>query len=333
MPQPTFSEYLEVLRTLFTRCQQAHADKPCRGAPYTYSQVSLILLFAVMTVRHKYGAKAQRQWLVTHPEACVQFGLPGVPSRWTLRRRWQQMYTTVQAFVVFLGQWARDLDPDCDGTDQCIDKSLWKAAGPVWHQSDREVGRMPEGLRTLDTEATWSKSTYHGWVYGDGGHWITTRGAFPLAVEVEPASVSEATSIDRQADAIWDDAPPTMTGDNSSCNLHRVRTWARQGVVLITSALTVTTDSPQGGPSKAYVAQPENQGLLQTRGTATEPLFHLIAQLIGTGDMQKQLPLQGLANVRTCLALGTVLAHLAMIVNSSWGLPLHEISHMMATFT
>ena len=29
--------------------------------------------------------------------------------------------------------------------------------------------------------------------------------------------------------------------------------------------------------------------------TATEPLFDLIAKLIGAGDQQKQLPVQGLA--------------------------------------
>ncbi len=32
------------------------------------------------------------------------------------------------------------------------------------------VGRIPEKLRHLDADATWSKSTYHGWVYGYGIH-------------------------------------------------------------------------------------------------------------------------------------------------------------------
>src|SRR5947209_4214695 len=46
------------------------------------------------------------------------------------------------------------------------DKSLCKAQGPVWHQSDRQAGRIPEHLRHLDTDGAWSTSGYHGWVYG-----------------------------------------------------------------------------------------------------------------------------------------------------------------------
>jgi len=333
MSKPTLSEYLEVLRELFRQYQQAHPEVPRRGAPFTYTQISLLVLFAVMTIRHLYGAKAQRRWLLAHPDACSQFGLEQVPSRWTLRRRWQQLYPTVQGFVAFLGAWTDDLDTAFDGSDQFIDKSLWKAAGPVWHQKDRAAGRIPEGLRNLDTDASWSKSAYHGWVYGYGGHWRTTQGACPVAVEIETASVSEAAIIDRQAETIFAQAPQTVTGDNSYCNLKRVRTWAKHDVALITSAVKVKADSPQGGPYKAFVKQPDNQALLQRRGTATEPVFDLIAQLIGAGDNQKQLPVKGLANVRTCLAMGTLLAQLAMIVNSSWGLPLREISQMIAVFT
>ena len=70
----------------------------------------------------------------------------------------------------------------------------------------------------------------------------------------------------------------------------------------------------------------------KARKTATDPLFDLIAQLIGAGTQQKQLPVQGVAKVRTCLALATLLAQLAMMVNNIWGMPLHNISHMLAVF-
>jgi hypothetical protein len=256
-----------------------------------------------------------------------------VPSRWTLSRRWKALYATVQAFVLWLGDWAEDLDEAFRGKDRFEDKSLFKALGPVWHQKDRKEGRIPKGLRHLDQEATWSKSDYQGWVYGYGGHWTTTPTGFPRAVEIETASVSEAHIIDRKAQALWDAEIHTLTADNTYCNLQRVRRFAQHGVALITPAVKVSPDSPQGGPYKAFVAQPENRALLDTRRTATEPLFDLIAQLIGTGDQQKQLPVQGVAKVRTCLALGTLMAQLAMIVNSIWGMPLHNISHMMAVFT
>lgn len=333
MPTPTFTDYLEFLRGRFTAYQAVDSEPKRRGPKYTYPQVSLILFFSVMLLRRKCGAKAQRRWLVAHPEECALFGLEKVPSRWTLSRRWKKLSPTIQGFVDWLGEWAEDLEEPFRATDLFEDKSLFKALGPIWHQKDREVGRIPEGLRNLDTEATWSKSEYHGWVYGYAGHWTTTKGAFPRSVVVETASISESEVIDRKAPALWETEPHTVTGDNAYCNLHRVRTWAQQGIVLVTPALKTVNDSPEGGPYKAFIAQPENAELLKLRKTATEPFFDLIAQLIGAGDQQKQLPVKRLAKVRTCLALGTLLAQLAMIVNSIWGMPLHNISHMMAVFT
>ena len=64
-----------------------------------------------------------------------------------------------------------------------------------------------------------------------------------------------------------------------------------------------------------------------------EPLFDLVSKVLGTTDNQKQLPIKGLANVRTLLTSGVLTVQIAMIANSIWGLPLHDISHMAAVFT
>ena len=72
---------------------------------------------------------------------------------------------------------------------------------------------------------------------------------------------------------------------------------------------------------------------MRSRRTAIEPVFDLLAQLLGATDNHKQLPLQGLANVRTCLALATLTLQVAMIANSIWGLPLRNISSMTMAFT
>jgi hypothetical protein len=77
----------------------------------------------------------------------------------------------------------------------------------------------------------------------------------------------------------------------------------------------------------------QNAELLRRRRTAIEPVFDLIAQVLGTKAKQKQLPIQKLANVRTCLALATFTVQVAMIANSIWGLPLRNISTMAAAFT
>jgi len=210
---------------------------------------------------------------------------------------------------------------------------LFKAQGPVWHQSDRVAGRIPDKLRHLDTDATWSKSAYHGWVYGYGLHLTCNAVGFPTLVQVETAAVSESQVIDHKAAPILADLRPgTLTGDNSYTQASRIRRWAKQGVALLTPALKWV----KGRYAAAYhrfIAQPDNVALLKGRRTAIEPVFDLVAKVIGATANHKQLPIQQLANVRTCLTLATLTVQVAMIANNIWGLPLHDISHMMAVFT
>src|SRR3989304_547985 len=100
------------------------------------------------------------------------------------------------------------------GCGSAGDKSLFKAQGPVWHQADREAGRIPDKLRHLDTEATWSKSAYHGWVYGYGLHLTCNAVGFPKLIQTETASVSQSQVIDDKSPAIlYSLCPDTLTGD------------------------------------------------------------------------------------------------------------------------
>ena len=73
---------------------------------------------------------------------------------------------------------------------------MFKAQGPVWHQSDRRQGRVPESLRHLDMDASWRKSGYHGWVYGYGLHLTCNLAGFSKLVQVETGSVAEATVLE-----------------------------------------------------------------------------------------------------------------------------------------
>jgi hypothetical protein len=69
------------------------------------------------------------------------------------------------------------------------------------------------------------------------------------------------------------------------------------------------------------------------RKTSVEPLFDLLAKIIGATGQQKQLPVQKLVNVRTVLALGALTVQISMIMNSILGLPLRRISTIKAAFS
>jgi len=333
MVTPTFTDYVELLFTLFERFWQQEAARSHRGRPLVYQHKALIVFFVVMQQRRIFRFKAQHRWLQHHPDLRQHIRLPEVPNRTTLSRRYKDLYPVLQDFIAFLGQYAEDLDPQFTSQDLYTDKSLFKAQGPVWHQSDRQAGRIPDKLRHLDTDASWSKSGYHGWVYGYGLHLVDNRVGFPKWVQIETAAVAESDVIDQQATPLIQYFHPhTVTTDNSYAKARRIRQWAQQGVVLLSPAVQWV----KGRYALAYhryIQQPENAELLRRRRTAIEPVFDLIAQVLGTKAKQKQLPLQKLSHVRTCLALATFTVQVAMIANSIWGLPLRNISTMAAAFT
>jgi len=331
MEKPTLTDYVHVICTLFNKFVQVEPQYESKR--YSYSNQRMLIFFVLMQYRRIFQFKTQRCWLEQHPDLVKQLGWSTIPHRITLARRYRELYTLLQAFVQFIGQDVESLDVHLRQQHLVEDKSLFKAQGPVWHQSDREAERIPKKLRKLDTEASWSKSGYHGWVYGYGLHLTCNQAAFPALVQVETASVAETTVIDQKATLILDILQPTtLSADNGYAKAARIRRWAKQGVVLLTPA----AKWQNGRYAKAYHRyrkQPANARCLHKRRTAIEPLFDLVAKVLGTTAQQKQLPVQHLDNVRTCLALATFSVQISMIVNSLWGLPLRNISTMSVAFT
>jgi hypothetical protein len=160
-------------------------------------------------------------------------------------------------------------------TYEAEDKSLFKADGPVWHKSDRRARRIPQKLRRLDTEATWSKSGYQTWVYGYGNHITCTEAAFPKMVQVETAAVADSEVLDQKAAFILIQLrPASLTADDRYTKALRIRHWIRQGTLLITSALRWV----KGRYAQAYhrfLAEADIQERFKKRKTSLEPLFDL----------------------------------------------------------
>jgi hypothetical protein len=285
-----------------------------------------------MQFRQIYAFKAQWRWLTKHPEMLELLGWAKPPHRTTISRRYKGLYEVVQEFILFIGEYAPELGEQFSQAHLVEDKSLFKASGPVWHQSDRKEGRIPEKLRNLDVDASWSKSAYHGWVYGYGLHMTCNEDAFPEMVQVETASVSESEVVEQKTAVILERIrPETLAVDNAYTQAMRIRRWAKQGVALLTPALKWK----KGRFAQAYhrfIRLPDIAEHLKRRKTSVEPLFDLIASVIGANTKQKQLPVQGLDNVRTCLTLAALSVQIAMIANSIWELPPRNISEMASAF-
>jgi len=316
---------------LFERFEQEREKVVHYGHPFEYADRVLIVFFTMMSVRRITAFKAQHRWLLHHLHVAIGLGFEQIPVRTTLSRRYKTLYPILQAFMAFVGRWAEALHPQFDSRVLIEDASLFKADGPVWHQSDRLAGRVPEKLRKVDQQASWRKSAYHGWVYGYSLHLTCNRFGFPKLVQVETASLAESQVLEEKKQALFALDPQAVVGDNAYCKAMRLRQWAAEGVVLLTPAASWQN----GRYARAYhhfIATAPYNDWLKCRKTAIEPIFDLFAKMLGTDNNHKQLPLQPLANVRSFLCLGVLAVQIAMLVNNIFGLPLRQISNLLTAF-
>jgi hypothetical protein len=118
-----------------------------------------------------------------------------------------------------------------------------RANGGVWHKEHREAGIMPH--LTIDTQAQWSKSGYHGWRFGWKLHLARAIASvwIPLAAELTPANTADnevAPRLHRQLPLevryILGDAHYTDPALRTACKLSdrllaaSRRGWYRVGV-------------------------------------------------------------------------------------------------------
>jgi len=317
---------------MFQRFQQEQKEAVHPGHPYAYNDCLLVVFFTLLMVRRITAFKAQHRWLENHPEEAKELGFESLPDRTTLSRRYKRLYPTLQAFMAYLGGWATALSPEFDSRVLIEDGSLFKAQGPVWHQSDRRTGHVPEKLRNLDREASWRKSAYHGWVYGYSLHLTCNRTGFPKFAQVETARVSESEVLEQKTDQLFVLDPQAVSGDNAYFKALRLRQWAAQGVVLLTPA----AKWKNGRYAKAYhqfIARPPFAQWLKCRKPAIEPVFDLFSKVLGTTRNHKQLPVQGLAKVRTFLCLGVLAVQMAMIANNVHHHPFRQISNILPAWS
>lgn len=330
--EPSFNDYVALIYNRFEAFAQVSDAVRKMGRPFVYEQRSMIVFFMGMQFKRISQFKSQWRWLNAHPEMVRMLGWVQPPDRSTLSRRYKKLYDVLQDFVQFLGTNSQPLGEDLKNDHLYEDKSLFKAQGPVWHQSDRQIGRIPDKLRHLDTGATWSKSAYHGWVYGYGLHLTCNHVGFPVLMLIETAAFSEKDALLAKEHILLNRLQPqTLCGDDAYTAAKRIRDWTQHAVILLTPALRWRN----GRYAKAYhhfIKQPHIAPLLRQRKTAIEPVFDLLAKLLGLTGKQKQLTLQGLSNVRTFLGLAVLSLQFAMLANNIWDLPFHSISFIHGAF-
>ncbi len=181
-----------------------------RGRPIFYSEKLFLKALVIMIVRrlHKVGEllavldEPTPELRMVRELLCEEGHFP---TRRTFQRRLKALPQSLPDQIGCLGRHLVEvLKPwESRGRAVALDSTALRAKGGVWHKKDRERGVVPH--TTIDTEAGWTKSGWHGWVYGWKLHLaITVAGMWiPLAARLTPANVAD----NRMAEALIEELP------------------------------------------------------------------------------------------------------------------------------
>jgi hypothetical protein len=289
-----------------------------RGHPRVYSDHLFLKALVIMIVRHLHKVHELLSVLEQPtPEMQTLRALLTENGRYPSRRTWERRLKTIpatlpaqigclgRALVALIQPWAR-----C-GRAAAIDSTVLRANGGVWHNKHREQGLVPH--TSIDTEAHWTKSGWHGWVYGWKLHVVSVVAAvwIPLAADLTPAN----TADNEAAPALIQELPPELRfllGDRHY-NAPNVREECEQrDYLLVTSQ---------------YGRYPHTDP-----GVEVRRVFHKLRSLAienfnehfkGIFDGHGQVPTKGLINTRR-FALGAIFVYqLALLYRFQHGLELN----------
>ena len=171
-----------------------------RGRPKVYADRLIIKALIIMIMRRLYTATSLLNFLEQETALTQQLRVLLIqddrfPARRTWERRLKALPDTLPQQIGCLGRLLVErLHPwqDC-GRAVAVDSTPLRAKGGVWHKKHRDQGVLPHS--TIDTEAGWSKSGYHGWWYGWKLHLACAVSAvwIPLAAQLTVANTDDAS--------------------------------------------------------------------------------------------------------------------------------------------
>jgi hypothetical protein len=289
-----------------------------RGRPITYPEKLFLKALVIMIVKHLHKVYELLSVLNEPTFEMEQLrSLLTEHGRYPTRRTWERRLKGLPAslpaqigclgryLVALIAPWAT-----C-GRAVAVDSTVLRSKGGVWHKKDRAKGEVPHS--SIDTQAHWTKSGWHGWVYGWKLHIACVVAAvwIPLSAELTSANVAD----NEIAPALIGELPPEahfILGDlhYNAPNVHEV--CEQTGRLLVTT---------QYGP------YPHTDP-----GVEVRRIFHKLRSLAienfnehfkGIFDGHGQVPTKGLLNTQR-FALGAIFVYqLALLYRFQHGLDLN----------
>ena len=139
-----------------------------RGRKPDFSELSFLLLAVVAVVTKTFSDSEAHRLLEKDSHLLTVLGFVRVPHRTWIMRRLKSLVPLAEEQISLFGKQILQEVPTLETTSEvsAVDGRMYESDGPLWHKKDREKGVVPVGLRNVDTESSWSKSGYRGWVQG-----------------------------------------------------------------------------------------------------------------------------------------------------------------------
>lgn len=236
------------------------------------------------------------------------------PTRRTFERRLKALPESLPAQIHCLGVHLLGLiAPWLEyGRAVAIDSTVLAAKGGVWHKKDREKGQVPH--TSIDTQAHWTKSGWHGWVYGWKLHIVCVAAAvwIPLEARLTPANVAD----NEIAPALLDPLPAAVRfvlGDLHYNTEEIAQCCWRRGRELVTTQYGLYPHEDTGKEVRRVFHK--------LRSVAIENFNEHFKAIF---DAHGQVPTRGESNTQR-FALGAVFVYqIALLFRGENGLPLNQ---------
>lgn len=211
-----------------------------RGRPLTYPDRLFLKVVLFMTLRRLYRIHEVYS-VLSQPNAEILLVRAHLfpnrfPSRRTFERRLKRLPATLEDTIPLVGEllvglwqpWAKS------ARAAAVDSTCLRASGAHWNKKDREAGTIPN--TTIDTDANWTRSGWHGWCYGYKLHLISTIAEvwIPLAAKLRPANEADPTVMEALAPTLR--VRPNFICGDSAYNTDPVHlVCAQLGATLVAS--------------------------------------------------------------------------------------------------
>jgi len=289
-----------------------------RGRPLVYPDRFFVKVLIFMILRRLHRVH-EVFTVLSYPSAeileirAVLFPGGKLPSRRTFERRLKRLPERLPAQIHCLGQhllvlyqpWATS------GRAVAVDSTPLRAQGAPWHQKHRKVDHVPN--TSIDTEAHWTKSGWHGWVYGYKLHLITTVSAFwiPLAARLCPANEADNVLADELLPEIPAEARFVLADSQYDTeDLHQLCDAADR--------ILIASHKPTSPRNAAGTSVRQMFHLL--RGVAMENFNSLFKS---TFDLRRPIPTRGLINTQRAVLGAILVFQLALLYRYHCG-ELHQ---------